>query len=220
MTTSNVLSAMLSQVPGWLLTLSLLTASLALIFAGRTLVKALAFLAVGVAGAGFGGALAAQYLSPGWGVVGALLGFLMGGFLGVALLPLGVGLAMGYAGYLLALELGLGPAAALIAGAAFFVAGALLSSRILSMGTAVAGGLLLFGVLTHYAGLGPGVAVALSALATVAGLWFQLDLRQRASPRPPSGAGRVTAASVPGPGKNAPWPKFKGGLRGPRAPGG
>ena len=178
-TIQSILAPALAQLPAWLLVLSMVAVSLVLIFAGRTLVKVVAFLAVGLAGAGFGGALAAQYLSPQWGLLGVFLGFVIGGLLGVVLLPLGVGLAVGYAGYLLALDFALGPTAALVAGVAFFVAGALLSGKILSVGTAVAGGFLLFDVLTRYTGVGPDFAVVVSTLATVAGLWVQLEMHRR-----------------------------------------
>ncbi len=174
------LSPVLPGVPASLLLLALLGVSLVLIFAGRTLAKVVAFLAVGIVGAAFGGTLAVQYLAPQWHILGVLLGFVVGGLLGVALLPLGIGLAVGYAGYIIALDLALGPAAALIAGVAFFVVGALLSSKILSVATAVIGGLLLFDVLTRY-GFGSTLATLVAALLTLVGLWVQLAPGRRPS---------------------------------------
>ena len=172
-TIQSILAPALAQLPAWLLVLSMVAVSLVLIFAGRTLVKVVAFLAVGLAGAGFGGALAAQYLSPQWGLLGVFLGFVIGGLLGVALLPLGVGLVVGYAGYLVALDFGFASTMALIAGVAFFVVGADLSGKILGAVTAIAGGILLFDVLTRY-GLGPTLATLVAAALTIAGLWIQL----------------------------------------------
>ncbi len=175
----HILAPALAQVPASLLVLSLLVVSLVLIFAGRTLVKVVAFLVVGFAGAAFGSILAAQYLSPQWAIIGLLLGFVIGGLLGVALLPLGIGLAVGYAGYVIALDLALGPTAALVAGVAFFVVGAFLSGKILGAATALVGGLLLFDVLTRYAGFGPTVATVIAAALTLIGLWVQLMPERR-----------------------------------------
>ncbi len=175
----NLLAPALAQVPAQLLVLSLLVVSLVLIFAGRTLVKVVAFLVVGFAGAAFGSALAVQYLSPQWAIIGLLLGFVIGGLLGVALLPLGIGLAVGYAGYVIALDLALGPTAALIAGVAFFIVGAILSGKVLGAVTAVVGGLLLFDVLTRYIGFGPTMATVIAASLTLIGLWVQLAPERR-----------------------------------------
>lgn len=169
------LTPVLSGVPGPVLLLALLGVSLLLIFAGKTLAKVVAFLAVGIIGAAFGGSVAIQYLAPQWQTVGLLLGFVMGGLIGVVLLPLGVGLAVGYAGYVIALDLALGPTAAIIAGVALFAVGALLSSKILSVATALIGGLLLFDILTRY-GSGSTLATLVAALLTIVGLWVQLEL--------------------------------------------
>lgn len=169
----NISVPAMAHVPPPLLLLGLLGASLVLIFAGRALAKVVAFLAVGLVGAAFGGAIAVQYLPPAWSVLGVLLGFLVGGLLGVALLVLGIGLVVGYAGYLLALDLGLGPTMALVLAVAAFVIGLVLSERILSVATAFAGGLLLFNVLTLY-GFGLTSATLVSAALALMGLWVQL----------------------------------------------
>lgn len=163
-----------AYVPATVLLLALLGISLVLIFAGRALAKVVAFLAVGVIGAAFGGQLAAQYLAPQWATLGLLLGFVLGGIIGLVLLPLGVGLALGYAAYVVALSFAPSWIVAFIAGVAFFVVGALLSDKILGVATALIGGLLLFDVLTRYAGLGSPVATLVAALLTVVGLWVQL----------------------------------------------
>ena len=158
-----------------MLLLALLGVSLVLIFAGRSLAKVAAFLAVGVVGAVFGGSLVAQYLAPQWAIVGVLLGFAVGGVLGVALLPLGIGLAVGYAGYEIALGIPTGDTAALVVGVAFFLVGALLSNKILGVATALVGGLLLFDILVQYVGAGSTIATIVAGIITLAGLWVQLS---------------------------------------------
>ena len=167
-----------AHFPAELLLLALLGTSLVLIFAGRTLAKVVVFLVVGLVGAAFGGSLAAQYLSPQWGLIGLLLGFVIGGLMGVALLPLGVGLVVGYAGYLVALRFGLATIMDIFAGVAFFVVGAVPSGTIRGALTPVAGGILLFDVLVQY-GLGPTLATLVAALLTIAGLWMQLGPERR-----------------------------------------
>ena len=183
----------LPGVPSQVLLLALLGVSLVLIFAGRTVAKVVAFLAVGIVGAALAGSIAAQYLTSQWQVLGALAGFVIGGLLGVVLLPLGVGLAIGYAGYVIALDLALGTPAALIAGVVLFIVGALLSDRILSFATALIGGLLLFDVLTLY-GFGPTLATLVAALLTLVGLWVQL-----APGRHPSQPATAAAVGQPSP---------------------
>jgi len=168
----------MAHVPGDVLFLALLVVSLALIFAGGTLAKVLAFIVVGLLGAVFGGVMVAQYISPQWDLVGVLLGFVIGGLLGMALLPLGVGLVVGYTAYIVALGFGLSSTVALVAGVVFFIVGLALSSKILKVVTAVAGGFLLFNVLVYF-GLDPFVSTLISAALTVVGLWVQLTSRRR-----------------------------------------
>jgi len=177
----------MAHVPGDVLFLALLVVSLALIFAGGTLAKVLAFIVVGLLGAVFGGIIIAQYISPQWDLVGVLLGFVIGGLLGMALLSLGVGLVVGYTAYIISLGFGLSSTVALVAGVVFFIVGLALSSKVLKVVTAVAGGFLLFNVLVYF-GLDPLVSTLISAALTAAGLWVQLASRrpatQRAAPNP------------------------------------
>jgi hypothetical protein len=181
---SSFLNPGLAQVPAWLLFLSLLGVSLALIFAGRTIVKIAAFFIVGIAGALLGGSVGAHYLPTGGQFLGLLLGFVLGGLIGVALVAVGVGLAIGYAAYLIALDLAFSSTIALTAGVVFFVVGVALSGKVLSVVTAIAGGLLLFNILNYY-GIAPLISTLLATLLTVAGLWVQLSLGRKSNPPTP-----------------------------------
>ncbi len=174
----DILAPLQANVPAWALLLGLLALSLVLIFAGSTLVKLVAFVVVGIAGAAFGGTLAVQYLAPSWQLVGMILGFVIGGLLGVALIALGIGFVVGYAAYLLALDFAFSQTIALIAGVVFFIVGLALSGKILTIGTAVVGGLLLFNVLTQY-GFGSTMATLVAAALTLVGLWVQLAPQRR-----------------------------------------
>jgi hypothetical protein len=171
----NQLAAITGTLPAGALLLSLLAVSLLLAFAGRTIIKVIAFLVVGLVGAGVGVLLAAQYLAA-WGTAGTLLGvlggFVVGGLIGVLAVALGIGLAIGYAAYLLTTTLVSGTTIPLIVGFVFFIVGVALYNRILGLVTALAGGLLLFDVLTMY-GLGPLPSMLFAALVAVAGLYVQ-----------------------------------------------
>ncbi len=169
------LAPLLSAVPAWALLLVLLVVSLTLIFAGRKVVKVIAFLVVGLIGASIGGILGAQYLMGAGDLgtlLGVLLGFFIGGLIGVVLVAVGIGLAVGYAAYILTRGFVSGTTIPLIVGFVFFIVGVALYGRILGLITALAGGLLLFDVLTMY-GLGPTLSTILAALVTLAGIWVQ-----------------------------------------------
>jgi hypothetical protein len=180
----------LAHVQTPLLLLAMLAVSLLLIFAGSSIAKIVAFVAVGLVGAAFVASLAAQFLSPASYLVGAILGFAIGGLLGVVMIILGIGLIAGYAGYLLALDFGLSPFVGLVAGIVAFVVGLWLSDRILALGTAVVGGFLLFNTLT-YLGLGYSTSIVVAAATTLIGIGVQWGLRRRmAQPNAPRMGGQ------------------------------
>ncbi len=182
----------LNDVPGWVLLLALLAVSLLLIFAGRTIVKVLAFLVVGLIGAGIGGMLGAQYLmslGSAGALLGIVLGFVLGGLLGIALVAVGIGLAVGYGAYLLTLDFISSMTVAVIVGIIFFIVGVALYGKILTLVTALAGGLLLFDVL-RMSGLGQTVSIVLAAVVTLAGIYVNY--------RPRSKVKQPTASKVGG----------------------
>jgi hypothetical protein len=178
-------------LPSWPLVIVMLVISLLLIFAGRKVVKVLAFLVVGLVGATIGGTLGAQYLtsigSAGT-LLGALIGFFAGGLIGLLLVHVGIGLAVGYGAYVLTLDIVSSTTAALVAGIVFFIVGLVFYNKILTLITAVAGGLLLYYALRLY-GLDPTVSTALAALVTLVGIWV--------SYRPGRRAGRLPANTAP-----------------------
>ena len=193
----NQLAPITSAVPAWALLLSMLIVSLILIFAGRTVVKVVAFLVVGLIGASIGGMLAAQYLT-GIGsmgtLLGVLLGFVLGGLIGVLLIAVGIGLAIGYGAYVLVTSFVSGTTIPLVVGVVFFIIGAAFYNRILSLVTAVAGGILFFDVLQLY-GLDQTLAIILAAAATLAGIWVQEGLgKHTATPTTASTTGGVAGA--------------------------
>ena len=174
-------SNLLNGLPTWPLFIVMLVVSLLLIFAGRKVVKALAFLVVGLIGASIGGILGAQYLAS-LGVLGNLLGiligFFVGGLMGIVLVALGIGVAVGYGAYLLTLDIFSSRTAALVVGIVFFIIGLALYSKILSLVTAVAGGFLLYDALRLY-NLNPIVSTVLAVVVTLAGILVQYRPKRR-----------------------------------------
>lgn len=128
--------------------------------------------------------LAAHYLAS-LGSLGSLLGlivgFIVGGLVELVLVPMGIGLIVGYAAYLLTLDVVSNKIAALVVAAIFFVIGAVLYKKILTAITAIAGGFLLFDALGFY--VNPTIAAVIAVIVTVAGLWINLK-RGRREPRP------------------------------------
>jgi len=175
---------LLNGLPSWPLFILMLVVSLLLIFAGRIVVKALAFLVVGLIGASIGGMLGAQYLTSlgsAGSILGVLIGFVAGGLIGLLLVRAGIGLAVGYAAYLLTLDIVSDATVAVVIGIIFFLIGVVLYNKILSLVTAVAGGFLLYDALRLY-GLAPTVSTVLAAVVTLAGIWVQYRPRRRAQP--------------------------------------
>ena len=174
-------SHLLSGLPTWPLFIVTLVVSLLLIFAGRKVVKALAFLVVGLVGASIGGILGAQYLAS-LGVLGRvlgiLIGFFVGGLMGIVLVALGIGVAVGYGAYLLVMDVVSNSTAAIVVGIVFFIVGLALYSKILSLVTAVTGGILLYDALRLY-GLDLALSTVLAVLVTLAGICVQYRHRRR-----------------------------------------
>ena len=173
---------LLNGVPSWPMIAAMLVVSLLLIFAGKKVIKALAFLVVGLIGASVGGMFAAQYLTSlgTFGtILGVLIGFFAGGLIGLLLVRVGIGLAVGYAAYLLTADIVSSATVAVVVGIVFFMVGWLLYNKILPLVTAVAGGFLLYDALRLY-GLEPTVSTVLAVLVTLVGVWVNFRHRRRA----------------------------------------
>jgi len=184
MSIPNQLAPLLGSVPAGTLLLFTLIVSLLLIFAGRMVVKILAFLVIGVIGASLGATLVSHYFSASGNLgilLGVLGGFYLGGVIGMLLVEVGVGLAMGYAGYLLTTGFVSGTTIPLVVGFVFFIIGVVLYSKILGVVTAVAGGFLFYDVLLTY-GIDPILSTIVAAVLTIAGIWVQDGFHRRVAP--------------------------------------
>lgn len=159
--------------------------ALALMFSGRSIIKGLAFLVVGLAGAAFGAAVAGGLLGVVGAVIGVVVGFLVGGAIGLLLVDVGMGLALGYFGYLVTRDLTNAFVLAVVVGVILFVVGVAISSKLLDLVTAVLGGIIFYGVLAFF-GVPEVYAAVVSLVLAVIGLSVQIRSR-------PSGENRRQA---------------------------
>ena len=153
--------------------LVLLALALALCFAGRALIKGLAFIIVGIVLASVGAAIGMAYLGTVGLLLGAAVGFIVGGFLGLMVVILGVGIAVGYLGYSASTALMGSETISIIVGVVLFFVGIVLADKLLSVATAVVGGLLFFNVMTA---LGFEFLLAAIAAIVVGGLGVAVQL--------------------------------------------
>lgn len=160
--------------------LLLLVLAVALLFAGSSLIKVLAFLVVGLAGAAFGAAVGTLLLPILGTIVGAVVGFIIGGVIGLLLVYVGVGLALGYFGYHATLDYTHILVLAVVVGIALLIVGIVITTKVLELATAVLGGVILYGVLTFF-GLAPLLSLVIAIVAVVLGFAVQFSGKQRRS---------------------------------------
>jgi hypothetical protein len=168
----------LSGIGGSLFALVLALVALGLMFSGRSIIKGLAFLAVGLAGAAFGLAVGGSFLGPIGAVIGGVIGFLVGGAVGLLLVGVGMGLALGYFGYLATRDLTNVFILAVVVGVVLFFVGLAISSKLLDLVTAILGGVILDGVLVFF-GVSPTYAAVISVVLAAIGFFVQLRDRRR-----------------------------------------
>ena len=168
----------LSGFSGAVFAIILLGLSLALIFYGRSIIKGLAFLVVGFSGAAFGLAIGGVFLGVIGAIIGGVLGFLLGGAVGLLLVNVGMGLALGYFGYLATRDLTNVFVLAVVVGIILFFVGVAISSKLLELVTAVLGGVILDGVLVFF-GVSPLYAGVISLVLAAVGFYVQFRKRCR-----------------------------------------
>ena len=168
----------LSGFGGSLFAVILALVALGLMFSGRSIIKGLAFLAVGLAGAAFGLVVGGSLLGVIGAVIGGVLGFLAGGVIGLLLVDVGMGLALGYFGYLATRDLTSVFVLAVVVGVVLFFVGVAISSKLLDLVTAVLGGVILDGVLVFF-GVSPPYAAVISVVLAAIGFFVQLRNRRR-----------------------------------------
>ncbi len=168
----NILQTILPPQMMQLTVILMLILSLALIFAGKNIVKALIFLVAGFATAALAATLASLYVKGISVAIIGLLGFFVGGLGGVLLLPLGIGLVVGYFGYAAVITTTGNLMVAVVVGVVLFILGVVLANKILVAMTVVAGGMLFFSIAIGL-GLTPLLAALAAILLSAAGLYIQ-----------------------------------------------
>jgi hypothetical protein len=181
----------------------LLAVALALIFAGRQVVRVIAFIGVGLVFAAAGAALGTIILGVFGLVAGALIGFIIGGVLSLVLLPLAMGIAIGLIAYHLLLAFTGFYLLSLVIGFVFFIVGIILSVKLLSLATAAFGAFLLLDVLTVFFSIPSWIAFITALFFGALGFWVQGGFEHKGGTRfvgwtrsaPPASAVRVASSS-------------------------
>ena len=168
----------LSGSSGFVFAIILMLVALGLMFAGRTIIKGLAFLVVGLAGAAFGLAAGTLVLGVIGAAIGGVVGFVVGGLIGILLVNVGMGLALGYFGYLATHDLTHSLLLAVVVGIVLFFVGVAISSKLLELVTSVLGGVVLYGILVFF-GVAPLYAALVSLVLAAAGFYAQQTKRRR-----------------------------------------
>lgn len=173
----NLFPHVFSGIGGLLYALILALVALGLMFAGRSIIKGLAFLVVGLAGAAVGASLGAIVLGVLGSIVGGVLGFLIGGVIGIWLVEVGVALALGYYAYTATRYLVHSFPVAVVVGVILFLIGLAIANKVLELVTAVLGGLIFYNVLIYF-GAGSLASGAISFVLAVAGFYVQYSRRR------------------------------------------
>ena len=162
----------ISGLGGSAFALVLALVALALIFAGRSIIKGLAFLVVGLAVAAFGVATGGVLLGVVGAIIGGVAGFLIGGLIGILLVDFGMGLALGYFAYLATRYLTHSLILAVVVGVVLCFVGLAITSKLLELVAAAVGGLILYSVLVFF-GVAPLDSAAVSIILAVVGFFVQ-----------------------------------------------
>jgi len=155
-----------------------LVVALALIFAGRYIIRGLAFIAIGFVFAAAGATFGTVILGFVGTVLGAFIGFVLGGLLSFVLLPLAIGIATGLLAFNLAQALFHVYLLSLILGIVFFCVGVVISTKLLALATAFFGSLLLFEAMIYF-NVSPFIAAATAVVMGAIGFWVQGGFKSR-----------------------------------------
>jgi hypothetical protein len=168
----------LSGIGGVVFGVVLLVLSLALIFYGRSIIKGVAFLTVGLVGAAFGlvaGGLVLGFIGAG---IGAIVGFVIGGLIGLLIVHVGMGIVLGYFGYLAVRDVTHGSLLAILVGIILFFVGVAISIKLLELVTAIVGGVILYNVLVFF-GVPALYAVVVAVALAAIGFYVQQQQQKR-----------------------------------------
>lgn len=144
---------------------------LGLAFLGRKVVKILVFAGAGLAGASIAYTLLQNVAQP-IPLIAAIVGFLVLGFLSLAILKFIFGVMLGIVGYFIVVSLTNNQIMGILAGIVIFVIGLFLFKYYLSIATAFGGGVLVFAGLESV-GLPAVVSMLVGAIVGLVGAYVQ-----------------------------------------------
>ena len=175
---AKTLVALLPRLVSLPTALLFLVVSLGLIFAGRYVVRVIAFFGVALIFAAAAAAIGALILGILGFVAGGIFGFIVGGIASFVLLPLAIGFATGIVAYNLTQNLAHVFAFSVVIGTIIFFLGIYLSMKFLSLATATFGALILFNVLLYFRVTGL-LSAGISLVLGGAGFWLQGGFGER-----------------------------------------
>jgi len=147
-----------------------------LIFAGKTVVKAVIFIVTGFIASGFAVMLTQLYgINLPLTVILVLAMFIIGGLVGLFLLPLGIGLSLGVIGYSIASTLQSSFIIALLIGMIMFVLGVTLAEKIIIALSAVLGAFIL---ITAAIELGIPLPISILGAIILAAIGIVIQIRE------------------------------------------
>lgn len=150
---------------------------LGLAFLGRKIIKILVFLGAGLAGAKLAFTLLEPRTDPPIPLVGALIAFLILGFLSLAIMKIVFGIMLGILGYVVAYTATSNQVLAILVGVIVFVVGLVLFKYYLSVATAFAGAALVFSGLQSMlqdTEMVQAVSLLIAVVVAIAGTYVQV----------------------------------------------
>jgi len=149
---------------------------LGLAFLGRKIIKVLVFLGAGLSGAKFAFTLLEPRYDPPIPLVGALIAFVILGFLSLAIMKIVFGIMLGILGYVVTYIATSNQLIAVLVGVIVFVIGLVLFKYYLSIATAFAGAVLVFSglqALLQDLEMVEALSLLIAAVVGVAGAYVQ-----------------------------------------------
>jgi len=153
--------------------LAAVVVGLGLAFLGRKIIKILVFLGAGLAGAKFAFTLLEERYDAPIPLVGALIAFLVLGFLSLAIMKVVFGVMLGLLGYVVTYSATSNQLIAILVGVIVFVIGLVVFKYYLSVATAFAGAVLVFSGLQAME-MVEAVSLLIAVLVGIVGAYVQV----------------------------------------------
>ena len=141
-------------------------------FAGKTVLKAIVFIIAGISLASIAVALGSVYIPSIHPVIVGIVAFIVGGALGLPLLPLGIGIALAITGYTITSPLVNSFTVAVAVAVILFIIGIILTNKILIIISVIQGAMLMIAGLNSF-GLPTPISTLIAIILAVVGVVVQ-----------------------------------------------